>query len=217
MSEPATLDIRFKILGSSEATSLSIPSDITTESLQALISDFCTYPAAEISLVYKGRALKPGDTLSSRNVGNNSTIFVSRQHRPAEAEAIPLPQIAPPTNPAYEEPLGRLIEVLGSANGPITQFQSALSQPDPDRLNGIFADLGRSIDAVVAEVTPFTKQPLASATWENGRLQMDGPVISQEDREEMLRIGPTLETYAKENELADIFKGGSLYNALGYS
>jgi hypothetical protein len=91
MTEAPILEIRFKVLGNPTATTMSVPADLTTDSLVTIVADFTGFPPDDISLVYKGRAFKPGDTLASRNVENLSTITVSRKHRPSPPSSDPPP------------------------------------------------------------------------------------------------------------------------------
>jgi hypothetical protein len=223
MTEAPILEIRFKVLGNPTATTYSVPADLTTDSLVTLVADFAGFPPDDISLVYKGRAFKPGDTLASRNVENLSTITVSRKHRPRPPSSDPPPPppaaSRPPSSSAvqFEQSVQHLFATLQAASAPPSELRISLSNSDSAAANTQLANVVRSIDALSTELSAFTRPPLSIVRSVDGTLQGDPPVISAEDRAEMERVAATLESYAAENELADTFRASNLFVAMGFS
>ena len=101
-------NLNFKILGQNHIETMQLPEDTTTETLKALISDFCSIPPNEMRLLYKGKAFKTSDSLSSLNIPDGATINVVPIRKETKNEggqdpenSIPTPisnQTVPPVN-----------------------------------------------------------------------------------------------------------------------
>jgi hypothetical protein len=212
--ETAILAIRIRFLGSNDVHELSLPSDVTTESLAALVRDFPGCPAGDIRVIFGGRCLSAEDSLASIGIRDGQTISVAAKPLPRAADPPPPPPA--PTVAELRQRLLRLQQTLADAGGAAGDLQVSLffarnSAPEIRR----FSD---AAEALLADLAEFNDSPFAAAPFgprDDAEEAIDaGPAISDEDRAEMEKVAPTLAGYAAENRLADVYAASDIHKLL---
>jgi hypothetical protein len=209
--DPAILEIRIRFLGSNDVHELSLPSDLTFDSLVSLVRDFPDCPTGPFRLIFGGRSLLPDDSLESIGIQDGQTISVAAQPLPRAADPPPPPPAA--TVADLRRRLARLQQTLADAAKAASYLQSSLfltrsSDPEIRR----FSD---ATEAVLADLAEFNDSPFASMHFGASDDAIDdGPAISDADRAEMERIAQTLAVYAAENRLADVYIASDIHKLL---
>jgi hypothetical protein len=203
--------IKLKFLATNNSYDLSLPSDLSIESLFDLLPDFTDAPVEDLRLIYGGRALQPQDTLASIGIRDGQVISVSAKPRPrADPPPLPAPNL---TLLGLRQRLAAVQQRLADVSRAAAAAQEALFEPQPDDQ---VDQLLREIDRLGAELTAFSESPYATVALDGGALLApdDGPALTDELREELGRVAATLGIYAQENRLADPYVASDLYRAL---
>ncbi|OHT17012.1 hypothetical protein TRFO_12700 [Tritrichomonas foetus] len=103
-TEEKVITINIKVLGSEVEHQLSVPLNLTIQSLKELITDFCDFPIDSIRLIFRGRSLQNAETISHYNIEDGHTIIVhgskkankdKNEDPPAPNQPNPPPQLQP--------------------------------------------------------------------------------------------------------------------------
>jgi hypothetical protein len=219
--DPSILTIRIRFLGSNDVHELSLPSDLTIDSLFALVRDFPDCPTSDFRLIFGGRSLLPEDSLASIGIQDGQTISLAAKPVPRAADQPPAPPPPAPPPPAVTVQdlrliLARLQQTLADAGKAASDLQLSLLQPRNSELE--IRRFSEATENLLADLAEFNDSPFAVFHFgpqEEPEEAIDaGPAISEADRAELERIAPTLATYAAENTLADVYAASDIHKLL---
>jgi hypothetical protein len=236
------ITLRLKLLGSDQIEELEIPLDLATDSLFQLSADIFDLPSESLRFIFEGRALRPGGTLASYNITDQSIIRIIPKKKSTRAEDPPAPLISPAEAPHIppERTLRNLLNefqlTLAQANNAASHFQSALLGSDLAAINTNLENLNNVIPEIIQKLNLLSEphfenmeqfsrvinasrlapelQIAPAAAAEEGRPPSASEVFSAQEMKEISRISANLSGYAAENKLAGVYRASNLYSSL---
>lgn len=106
--ETNTVTIKIKVLGSEDIHELTVPLNTTILALKEKVAEFSKFPLESIRLIFGGRSLQNGETLSTYKIEDGHTIIVhcsrsgQKSNRVAEDPPPPPNNLNPPPPPSSD-------------------------------------------------------------------------------------------------------------------
>jgi hypothetical protein len=203
------LTITLNFLSTDESHELTVPSDLSIESLYGLLPDFTDAPPDTLRLIYGGRALRSDETLESIGIQEGHVISVAGK-----------PLSRTDTTPVEIPELRRRLCQLQLSVTTAADASSAagLALFEREYLQAM-DQLLEATQGLETELENWCGSSYDTMTVVDGRLVVPnaGPAITEEDRAELERIKEVIAGYANENRVADVYNASDLYRTLSKS
>ena len=204
--EPEVITLSVKVLGLNELSQLQVPADLETDSLFVLAADMS--PSPDFRVLFRGKVLKPGQTLLSCGISDGDTIVIvpkkeSAPPPPAEDPEVPELVIEFDRRAAMRT-LVSLQTRLAETGSALVRLNASLYGRDAPGVNSKLQQVSEKAKAVTETLGSFASESQVP----------EGSPISASDRAEMERLRPTLEAYANANQLANTYRSQPIYNEL---
>lgn len=204
--EPEVITLSVKILGSNGLTQLQVPADLETDSLFVLAADIS--PSPDFRVLFRGKVLKPGQTLLSCGIADGSTIIIvpkKESTQPLASEDPEVPELVTEFDRrATMTTLASLQTRLAETGSALARLNASLYGRDAQGVNSKLQQISDKMKVVAESLSLFAPE---------SRL-LEGSPISASDRAEMERLRPTLEAYANAHQLANTYRSQPIYNEI---